>query len=223
VKDITGSDLFSWKKFLKLPVVGIVRNITIEDLGSILPLYQEAGMSTMEITMNTPGAEQMIRYATEQYGFELNIGAGTVCNQRELEKALRAGARFIVTPITDEHVIRICRQEAVPVFAGAFTPAEIYKAWEAGADMVKIFPATSLGTQYIQDLKGPFREIKLMPTGGVNMGNCLDFLNAGAEGLGMGGQLFDKGRIRNKDWMALSIAFKCLVRKINNWQTAAVN
>src|SRR6185437_10684406 len=138
-----------WKKFLKLPVVGIVRNITIEDLGSILPLYQEAGLSTMEITMNTPGAEQMIRYATEQYGFELNIGAGTVCNQRELEKALRAGARFIVTPITDEHVIRICRQEAVPVFAGAFTPAEIYKAWEAGADMVKIFPATSLGTQYI--------------------------------------------------------------------------
>ena len=194
----------------------------MEDLGSILPLYQEAGMSTIEITMNTPGAEQMLRYAAEEYGSQLNIGAGTVCNQRELEKALLAGARFIVTPITDEQVIRCCRQEAIPVFAGAFTPAEIYKAWEFGADMVKIFPATSLGTQYIKDLKGPFHQIKLMPTGGVNVGNCVDFLNAGAEGLGMGGQLFDKVRIRNKDWMALSTTFKCLVRKINNWQMASV-
>jgi 2-dehydro-3-deoxyphosphogluconate aldolase/(4S)-4-hydroxy-2-oxoglutarate aldolase len=217
-----GSDLFSWKRFSALPVVGIVRNITMEDLGSILPLYQEAGLSTIEITMNTPGAEQMIRYAVEQYGSQLNIGAGTVCNRQDLEKALQAGAQFIVTPITDEPVIRLCRQKAVPAFAGAFTPAEIYKAWELGADMVKIFPATSLGTQYIKDLKGPFNQIKLMPTGGVNIGNCVDFLDAGAEGLGMGGRLFDKARIRNKDWMALSTAFACLVRKIKNWQTASV-
>jgi 2-dehydro-3-deoxyphosphogluconate aldolase/(4S)-4-hydroxy-2-oxoglutarate aldolase len=216
------SDLFSWKRFSELPVVGIVRNITMEDLTSLLPLYQEAGLSTLEITMNTQRAEQMIQYAAERYGSQLNIGAGTVCNLQDLEKALQAGARFIVTPITDEQVIRRCRQKAVPVFAGAFTPAEIYKAWELGADMVKIFPATSLGIQYIKDLKGPFNHIRLMPTGGVNIGNCVDFLNAGVEGLGIGGQLFDRARIRSKDWMALSTGFKCLVRKIKSWQMASV-
>jgi 2-dehydro-3-deoxyphosphogluconate aldolase/(4S)-4-hydroxy-2-oxoglutarate aldolase len=168
--------------------------------------------------MNTPAAEQMIRYAVGQYGEQLNIGAGTVCNKEDLDRALEAGAQFIVTPITDERVISSCVQKNIVVFPGAFTPTEIYKAWELGAEMVKIFPATSMGPAYIKDLKGPLNQVRLMPTGGVTINNCIDFFKAGAAAVGMGGRLFDKDLVSTKDWATLSAGFESLVKKIKDWQ-----
>lgn len=191
---------FSWDLFHKMPIVGIIRNVDAEDVKTILPICIETGLTTVEITMNTPGASNMIREAIEQHEGKLNIGAGTVCNKIDLEEALNAGSQFIVTPIIDKKVIKSCVKKGVPIFPGAYTPSEIYRAWSLGAPMIKIYPATSLGPEYIKDVKAPLNNIKLLPTGGVSLQNLVDFKKAGADGFGIGSQLFDKSLIKNKKW-----------------------
>lgn len=198
---------FSWELFNKAPLVGIIRNISPDEVKKILPVYRDAGLTTIEITMNTPGAAEMIQLALEAEGEGLNIGAGTVCTKDDLEIALEAGAQFIVTPIINKKVIKSCVKKKVPIFPGAFTPTEIYNAWTLGATMVKIYPATSLGPEYIKDLKAPMNQLKLLPTGGVGLENMAAFLTAGANGLGVGGQLFDKKLIQDQDWDGLKAHF----------------
>lgn len=205
---------FSWELFNKAPLVGIIRNVSPDDLKRILPIYREAGLTTVEITMNTPGATDMIRYALENEHYGLNIGAGTVCTKEDLELALEAGAQFIVTPVISKKVIKSCVKKGIPVFPGAFTPTEIYNAWSLGASMVKIYPATSLGPEYIKDLKAPMNQLKLLPTGGVGLENMAAFLKTGANGLGIGGQLFDKELIKNKNWDGLKAHFLQFVQKL---------
>src|SRR5690606_11203858 len=138
-----------------------------DDVMAILPIYLEAGLSTLEITMNSINATQIIRDSINQYGDKLNIGAGTVCCKEDLDLALAAGAQFIVSHNVDEQVIETCRLSSIPVFAGAFTLTEIYKAWRMGADMVKVFPARALGPQYFKDISAPVGHIPIMATGGV--------------------------------------------------------
>ncbi|KQS28265.1 bifunctional 4-hydroxy-2-oxoglutarate aldolase/2-dehydro-3-deoxy-phosphogluconate aldolase [Dyadobacter sp. Leaf189] len=205
---------FSFPLFEKAPLVGIIRNVDLEDIKQILPIYREAGLTTVEITMNTPGAADIIRYAVENEAAGLNIGAGTVCTKDDLKSALKAGAQFIVTPVISKKVIKSCVKKGVPVFPGAFTPTEIYNAWSLGATMVKIYPATSLGPEYIKDLKAPMNQLKLLPTGGVGLDNMVAFMKAGANGLGIGGQLFDKKLIQNKDWEGLKSHFIQFVQKL---------
>jgi len=128
----------------------------------------------------------------------------------DLKRALDAGSQFIVTPILDEEVVRYCVENKIPVFPGAYTPTEIYKAWSLGANAVKIFPATQLGTRYIKDILGPLNTIKLLPTGGVNKENIADFFNVGCVGVGMGGSLFDKNIILSGDKEALKKHFEAI-------------
>ena len=201
------SSPFSWALFEKAPIVGIIRNVSFEDVIQILPIYREAGLTTIEITMNTPDAENIIKYAIENEQQGLNIGAGTVCDREDLKRALGAGAQFIVTPITNKKVIKACVKIGVPIFSGAFTPTEIYTASALGATMVKIFPATQLGADYIKEIKAPMNHLKLLPTGGVGLDNMLDFFKAGANGFGIGSQLFDKKLIQTQNWQALKKHF----------------
>lgn len=203
---------FSWNGFAKVPIVGIIRNLSFEVIEKILPVYLSAGLTTIEITMNTPAAEDIIRFAADQYKGQLNVGAGTVCNTDDLEQAIRAGSQFIVTPILDADVVRTCVSKNIPVFPGAYTPTEIYQAWKLGASMVKVYPATSLGPEYIKDVKAPLNNIKLMPTGGINLHNLHLFIEAGADGFGIGSQLFDKKLIENQDWDGLLKHFKQYVK-----------
>ncbi|OJV14319.1 MAG: 2-dehydro-3-deoxyphosphogluconate aldolase [Dyadobacter sp. 50-39] len=205
---------FSWELFKKAPLVGIIRNVSPEDVKRILPIYREAGLTTVEITMNTPGATDMIRYALENEHYGLNIGAGTVCTKDDLDAALDAGAQFIVTPVLSKKVVKSCVKKGVPVFPGAYTPTEIFNAWSLGASMVKIYPATALGPGYIKDLKAPMNQLKLLPTGGVSLENMEAFLKAGADGLGIGSQLFDKKLIQDKDWDGLKAHFLQFVQKL---------
>lgn len=209
-----GEHKFSWELFQRAPIVGIVRNVPLEDVKRILPIFRDAGLTTIEITMNTPGAEKIISYAIENESEGLNIGAGTVCTKEDLELALNAGAQFIVTPIINKKVIKSCVKKSIPIFPGAYTPTEIYNAWSLGADMVKVYPATSLGPEYIKDLKAPMSQLKLIPTGGVGLENMSAFLNAGASGLGIGGQLFDKKLIQDKNWEGLEAHFGQFVQKL---------
>jgi 2-dehydro-3-deoxyphosphogluconate aldolase/(4S)-4-hydroxy-2-oxoglutarate aldolase len=206
---------FSEELFLKVPIVGIVRNLSFEEIKGILSAYLAAGLTTIEITMNTEGAAGMIKFAVANYAGKLNIGAGTVCTEHDLDKALEAGAQFIVTPIINPAVIKRCVDEGVPIFPGAFTPTEVYNAWSLGATMVKVFPTTALGAGYIKDLKAPLNQIKLIPTGGVDLNNIISFKKAGADGYGIGSHLFDKELVKTKNWEGLKMHLQRFVEKLN--------
>ena len=207
---------FSWNGFSKVPIVGIIRNLSFDTIEKILPIYLSAGLTTIEITMNTQAAEEIIRFAADKYKGQLNVGAGTVCNTDDLDLAIKAGSQFIVTPILDPDVVRTCVSKNIPVFPGAYTPTEIYQAWKLGASMVKVYPATSLGPEYIKDVKAPLTNIKLMPTGGINLDNIQTFIKAGADGLGIGSQLFDKTLLKDENWQGLELHFKQYVSKLNS-------
>jgi 2-dehydro-3-deoxyphosphogluconate aldolase/(4S)-4-hydroxy-2-oxoglutarate aldolase len=189
----------------------------MEDVMDILPLYVNAGFTTIEFTLNTPDVISIIQAAQHEYNGRLNIGAGTVCDRNDLDKALKAGAQFIVAPIVNEEVMKECVELSIPVFPGAYTATEIYKAWSLGAEMVKVFPATSLGPAYIKDIKAPFNQIKLMPVGGIDLQNCLDFMKAGSDGLGVGSQLFNKKMIQDKNWTLLAEQFEAFANKVKNY------
>jgi 2-dehydro-3-deoxyphosphogluconate aldolase / (4S)-4-hydroxy-2-oxoglutarate aldolase len=207
---------FSWDMFNKIPLVGIMRNFKQHDIENILPAYTGSGLNTIEITMNSAGAVESIKYIVKHFSGRLNVGAGTVLTKEELDIALKAGAQFIVTPVVNLQIIDRCRQLKVPIFAGAYTPTEIITAWNAGADMVKVFPMVGDALEYIKAIRGPLPHIKLLPTGGVNLDNCTLFFAAGASGIGAGSQLFDKEMIAKKDWSALEDHFSQFVRKISN-------
>lgn len=201
---------FSQELFAQMPLVGILRGMPPARLQQVADLYQQCGFTTLEVTMNSPGAVDIIRSLAQQFP-QLNVGAGTVCNLKDLQKAQEAGASFIVTPILDESVIEACNKVELPVFPGAFSPSEIYRAWNAGADMVKVFPAGRLGASYLKDVLGPLNHVKLMAVGGVGLENMTDFLKAGAQGLGLGSSLFPKAIIEREDWDSLTQHFKQFV------------
>lgn len=200
---------FSWEKYNQTPVVGIMRGFSMDQIREIIPVYIQSGFYTVEITMNSEGAEESIATLLKEYP-ELNVGAGTVCNMDDLKRALDAGSQFIVTPVIDENVIKHCVENNIPVFPGAYTPTEIYKAWSLGANAVKVFPATQLGIKYIKDVLGPLNTIKLLPTGGVDKNNINDFFKIGVVGCGMGGSLFDKSIIASGDKKALGEHFDAI-------------
>lgn len=202
---------FSWDLFHTLPVIGIIRGISRDKLEHVLPIYHAAGFTNVEITLNTPDALSIIQWLSETFGEKMNVGAGTVCTLEDLDKAVKAGARFIVSPIMNEDLIKACVVSNIPVFPGAFSPTEIYYAWEAGASMVKVFPATPGGVEYIKQIKGPLDHIKLLPTGGVTRDNLAEFLKAGADGFGIGGEIFDKKLIMNNQWAQLEEKMKAFV------------
>ncbi|GAB3532881.1 bifunctional 4-hydroxy-2-oxoglutarate aldolase/2-dehydro-3-deoxy-phosphogluconate aldolase [Pontibacter brevis] len=212
------SSTFSWDAFHRIPVVGILRNVPVQHLQRLFEVYQEAGLTTIEVTMNSSGATEAIASLVKVFEGRLNIGAGTVCSLEDLDKALQAGAQFVVTPILQEEVIRTCVQRDVPVFAGAYTPTEIYRAWDLGASLVKVFPASQLGPGYIKEVLAPLNQIKLLPTGGINQENFLEYLKAGAKGLGMGSQLIPKQLIEKEQWQELSSHLSGFVAKYNEFK-----
>jgi 2-dehydro-3-deoxyphosphogluconate aldolase/(4S)-4-hydroxy-2-oxoglutarate aldolase len=190
---------FSWELFNRMPIIGIIRNLSIEDIKYAIEVFVEAGFTNVEVTLNTKKATEAIEYLVQQYAGKINIGAGTVCTVSDLEIATKAGAQFIVSPIINKEVIVKSTSMGIPIFPGAFTPTEIYDAWALGAPMVKVYPAGSLGPAYIASVLSPLNSIKLLPTGGVNISNAKAFMNAGAMGLGVGAELFNKKLIESKD------------------------
>lgn len=195
--------IFSWELFDKMPVVGIIRNLTVADINFVLPIYKQAGFTTIEITLNTPEALSVISSLALEYKGELNVGAGTVCTLDDLAAAITAGANFIVTPIFKAEVVKKCVSMEVPIFPGAFSPTEIYEAWELGASMVKLYPASVVGSDYVSAVLAPLNKVKLMPTGGIHLSNMLAFMKAGATSLGIGSELFDKKIIQKRDSEAM--------------------
>lgn len=169
------------------PVVAILRRprVAVEVCVRVLI---EAGIRFIEVTIDSPGCLPFLETSAGDYK-DAVFGAGTVTVPELAEKAIRAGARFLVTPNYNPEVIEVARLSQVPVFAGAMTPTEIFSAYQAGAEVIKVFPAATLGFDYFKELRGPFPNIPLMATGGITPANAPDFFEAGATALGVGSSL----------------------------------
>lgn len=212
---------FSNALFQRMPLVGIVRGVKRSAMEHILPMYQEEGFTTLEVTMNTAGAEDMIREAAEIYEGRLNIGAGSVRSVEELQKALDAGAQFIVTPIVDQEVCETCNEVGMPFFPGAYTPTEVYQAWKYGATAVKVFPTVTGGLKHVKAIQAPLEMVPLLPTGGVGADNLAEYFDAGVYGVGLGSSLFPGKVIEEKDWDGLRKCFRHMATTYHQWKEMA--
>jgi 2-dehydro-3-deoxyphosphogluconate aldolase/(4S)-4-hydroxy-2-oxoglutarate aldolase len=176
--------------FRQLPVIGILRGLAEHHLAPLLEAAAEACRVRLEITMHPPGAGKLIRQAAALAGKRLWLGAGTVTDMNTLHTALDNGACFIVMPVFDAAITGYCREHRIPVFPGALTPQEIFHAWQSGAEMVKVFPASAFGPAYFKQVKGPFDRLKLLACGGVGVSNLAAYLAYGADGVAFGAGIF---------------------------------
>lgn len=196
---------------LAAKVIAVIRMSDAAKVFDVAEALRKGGVRILEITMTVPGALDVIRKMAEAKPEGVLVGAGTVFDADTAAAAIWSGADFIVSPIADPGMIAACRTQHTFVAPGAFTPSEIAAAWDRGADVVKVFPATSLGPQFFRDMKGPFPQIKLMPTGGVTVENARSFLEAGACAVGLGTALVDKKAVAAGDWGALTERARRLV------------
>lgn len=170
-------------------IVAVVRMREAGPLAQVAQALAEGGIGAIEFTMTTPGALRVIEEVTERFGERVVWGAGTVLDPETCRAAILAGARFVVAPTLNPRVIEMCNRYGVISVPGAFTPTEILTAWECGADVVKVFPATALGPQYFKDVLAPLPQVRLLPTGGVSLDNTGDFIRAGAVAVAVGSNL----------------------------------
>jgi 2-dehydro-3-deoxyphosphogluconate aldolase/(4S)-4-hydroxy-2-oxoglutarate aldolase len=185
-------------------VIAIMRAESSDQLLAAADAIKAGGVQVIEVTMTTPGALDVIVQATERYGADVLFGAGSVLDSESARAAILAGAQFVVCPTLNLKVIEICHRYSVPVVPGAYTPTEILTAWEAGADMVKVFPASVGGPAYFKAIKGPLPQVKLVPVGGVNLDTTADFVRAGADAVGVGGALVSQKLLDAGDFAALT-------------------
>ena len=178
-------------------IVPVVRAESADEALRAIDAIREGGVDILEITMTVPGALRLIEDVSRRLGKDAVVGAGTVLDAETARACILAGAQFVVSPAWSAATIACCRRYGVPIFPGALTPTEVLAAWEAGADMVKVFPASALGgASYIKALKGPLPQIDLIPTGGVNLETAADFIKAGSTALGVGADLVDLKALR---------------------------
>lgn len=185
-------------------VVAVIRTQDGGELVSICEALVAGGVLAVEITMTSPGALEAIYQASKVLGGKAIIGAGSVLDGETARAALLAGADFLVSPVLRQDVITMAKRYGKIVIPGAFSPSEILTAWEAGADVVKVFPATKLGPEFFKDIRGPLPQVKLTPTGGISLKNLGEFLRAGAEFVGVGSALVSKRIVAEKDWAGLT-------------------
>jgi len=175
---------------LEVPVIGILRGVGSSFFRRVMDASFDAGLQAIEITMNTKDAIEIVQLNLSSVPQGKLLGVGTVRNVNEAEAAVSAGAMFLVTPNTDRAVIEYANSQSVPVIAGAFTPTEVYTAWSAGADMIKIFPCSAFGPQYIGELSGPYDQIPFVAVGGVTGENIGEYFAAGVSAVGVSTSLF---------------------------------
>ena len=196
-------DIFN--RMMSEGLIPVIRVSSAQEAVDVADAIKEGGVTLIEITMSVPGAIDTIKELTRKYKDEIIMGAGTILDPETARAALLAGAQFIVTPTLNLDVIQLAHRYSAVVVPGAMTPTEILTAWNAGADMVKVFPAAQLGgPEYLKALKGPLPQILLVPTGGVNLQNAGAFIKAGAAALGVGGELVDKKAVKEKKFNVIT-------------------
>jgi len=198
-------------------VIAVIRMQDTDRLLKVIEAVRDGGVKCIEITMTVPGAVEIIRELSGVVPKDVLIGAGTVVNEETAEKVMDAGAAFVVGPVLNPGIISLCGKREIPAIPGCYTPTEILAGWNAGADIVKVFPATTLGPKYFKDLRGPFPEIRLMPTGGVTIDNVGEWILAGACAVGIGSDLLDKKAIDEGRYEVLT---ERAARMVNNVRKA---
>jgi 2-dehydro-3-deoxyphosphogluconate aldolase/(4S)-4-hydroxy-2-oxoglutarate aldolase len=198
---------------------GLVPVIRAESAATALRIVEAlvaGGITTLEITMTVPDALGAIRAVSDRFGDAVLLGAGTVTTRELAEGAIDAGAEFLVTPCVVPDVIAVAKARGIAVLPGALTPTEVFTAWSLGGDIVKVFPASNVGgAAYLKALKGPFPQIPLCPTGGVNLQTIADFVKAGAVAVGVGGELVSKAAIDSGNYGQITAAARQYVAAIN--------
>jgi 2-dehydro-3-deoxyphosphogluconate aldolase / (4S)-4-hydroxy-2-oxoglutarate aldolase len=182
-------------RIIDLGVVAVIRMKDTNRLLKVIEAVRDGGVKSIEITMTVPGAIEIIRDLVKVVPSDVLIGAGTIVDEATADRVIDAGATFVVGPVLNTEIVSLCVKRGVVVMPGCYTPTEIFAGWRAGADIIKVFPATSLGPKYFKDLRGPFPVIRLMPTGGVTIDNVGEWITAGACAVGIGSDLLDKKAI----------------------------
>ena len=188
------------KKISEVGVVAVIRADQGEVLADVTQALLDGGVTAIEVTFTVPKAHKVLEYVADRFGDQIQLGAGTVLDAETARVAILAGAQFLVAPIVDTPTIELAHRYDKAIMPGALTPTEVVKAWQAGADVVKIFPSDLTGPGYLKALKGPLPQVRLMPTGGVNLDTAEAFLQAGAWALGVGGSLVEKAAVDNRNW-----------------------
>jgi 2-dehydro-3-deoxyphosphogluconate aldolase/(4S)-4-hydroxy-2-oxoglutarate aldolase len=208
-------------RILKTGVVAVLRAPSGEALADVAEALLAGGVEAIEVTFTVPQAHRVLEHVADRLGDRIVLGAGTILDSETARTALLAGAEFVVGPTVNLDVIRLCRRYGKVVMPGAFTPTEVLTAWEAGADVVKIFPSDAAGPTHLKALRGPLPQVRMMPTGGVNLETAAAFLKAGACALGVGGSLVEPKALAARDMArieALARQFVEIVTKTRQGQ-----
>jgi 2-dehydro-3-deoxyphosphogluconate aldolase / (4S)-4-hydroxy-2-oxoglutarate aldolase len=209
-------------RVLDCGIVAVVRSPDSQQLVEVARALADGGVTVVEITMTVPDALDVVRQVRRALGDRILLGAGTILDPETARAALLAGAEYLVAPTLNLDVIRVCQRYDKLVMPGAFTPTEILAAWEAGADIVKVFPADVLGPAFFKALRGPLPQIRLMPTGGVDLRTAADFLRAGACCLGVGGQLVDPKAVAAGDFDHIRNLARQYVNVVANFRSKKI-
>jgi 2-dehydro-3-deoxyphosphogluconate aldolase/(4S)-4-hydroxy-2-oxoglutarate aldolase len=195
------------KRIREIGIVPVVRATSAKHAQLAAEAVCAGGIPIVEVTMTVPGAVELIAQLAKTSGAEILIGAGTVLDAETARRCLDAGAQFIVSPGFDLDTVRFVKQQGTLMMAGALTPTEVINAWKAGSDFVKIFPCGSMGgAQYLKALKAPLPQVLMIPTGGVNLETAADMIRAGAEALGIGGELVSASALASGDTQPITDA-----------------
>lgn len=203
-------------RFKKLPIMGILRGIKLSAIEALVQTIIKSGLETIEITMNTPDAVNCIKKAIELSKGRIMVGAGTVLNLKSMHLALDAGASFIVMPTFNEEIVTYCTKNTIPVFPGALTPQEVYRAYSSGATMVKVFPAGLFGPKYFKELKGPFDKVELLAVGGIRLDNIKEYFMCKADGIAVGASVFDLEKINANHFTTIEDNLSKLVNLVQS-------
>jgi 2-dehydro-3-deoxyphosphogluconate aldolase/(4S)-4-hydroxy-2-oxoglutarate aldolase len=213
-------DIFN--RMISEGLIPVIRVASASEAIDVANAIKEGGVSLIEITMSVQGAIEVIKELSREYGDEIIMGAGTVLDTETGRAALLAGAQFIVSPTLDLNLIQLAHRYSAVVIPGAMTPTEILTAWNAGADMVKVFPAAQLGgPAYLRALRGPLPQILLVPTGGVNIENAGAFIQAGAAVLGVGGELVDKKAVKERKFSVITENARAFLEAVREARAAS--
>jgi 2-dehydro-3-deoxyphosphogluconate aldolase/(4S)-4-hydroxy-2-oxoglutarate aldolase len=202
------------QKIAACGVVAVIRARSEEQLPHIAHALLEGGVVAIEITMTTPNAIRGIEKLTHEVGDKAVVGVGTVIDAATARDAISAGAQVVVSPVFDPEVIAVTQGAGTLCIPGAFTPTEILRAWNAGADVVKVFPSTALGPGYFKDILAPLPQLRLTPTGGVDLNNAGAWIKAGAVFVGAGSSLVTKQALATGDWQSITANAKAFIEVI---------
>lgn len=201
----TGSDPALPHCLRECRVIAVVRADEIPDAAALCAALHDGGIRAVEFTFTTPRVEVYVRTAIDRAPQDMAIGLGTVLTSTQAQIAIDSGAQYLVTPCVSQEVVSRALGAGVPVFVGAMSPTEVYAAHEAGAAAVKIFPAGTLGADYIADLRAPFPQIPLVPSGGITALNAAQFVSRGAAAVCVGGSVVSPALVRNAQWSAITV------------------